>query len=326
MRRFFRFIQDRRWIAAVAVVVFLLMIPSVQAAQQMVAVVITGDLQRYREAHEAFVKILRNAGLTEDKLKIYVQTPNPDPMSWANSLRKAVGGGADLIITYGAPVTLVAKKEAKNVPILFADVYDPVGLGIVKDLAVPGGEISGVSNTTPLETLVKTFIEIKQPKAILALYSSTEQGSVLQVKKLEEQGGKFGFSVIRQDVKSRDAMRQAVNDSGNKADAIFVSESVMLSHAMVELIEIANQKNLPILSQVPDSGDKGALLTLEADSQEQGQLLAVHALQVLGGQKVFTLPVRTPKKVSLVINMKAAETLGVKISFQALGMATRVIK
>jgi putative ABC transport system substrate-binding protein len=68
------------------------------------------------------------------------------------------------------------------------------------------------------------------------------------------------------------------------------------------------------------------LLTLEADPVEQGQLLAVHALQVLGGQKVFTLPVRTPKKVALVVNMKSAEQLGIKVPFQALSLATRVIK
>src|SRR5512133_1247946 len=100
---------------------------SVAAEQQFVAAVITGDLQRYRDAHEAFIKILRVGGMTEEKVRVHVQVPNPDPMSWANSVRKAVGGGADLIITYGAPVTLVAKKEAKGVPVLFADVYDPVG-------------------------------------------------------------------------------------------------------------------------------------------------------------------------------------------------------
>jgi putative ABC transport system substrate-binding protein len=80
------------------------------------------------------------------------------------------------------------------------------------------------------------------------------------------------------------------------------------------------------VTQIPEAGEKGALLTLEADPIEQGQLLAVHALQVLGGQKVFTLPVRTPKKVALVVNMKVAEELGMKIPFQALSLATRVIK
>ena len=296
------------------------------AEQQLVASVITGDLQRYRSAHDAFMKILRAGGMGEDKVKVYVQNPNPDAMSWANSIRKAVGGGADLIITYGAPVTMIGKKEAKGIPLLFADVYDPVALGIVKDLAATGGEISGIASTTPVETLARTFVDIQAPKAILALFSSSEQGSLLQEKRMEEQGKKFGFSVVKVDVKSRDGAKQAIRDAKGKADAVYITESVLLTQGLQDLITTAMENHLPVLTQIPEAGEKGALLTLEADPVEQGQLLAVHALQVLGGQKIFTLPVRTPKKVALVVNMKAAEELGIKVPFQALSLATRVIK
>jgi putative ABC transport system substrate-binding protein len=296
------------------------------AEQQFVASVITGDLQRYRSAHDAFIKILRAGGMGEDKVKVYVQNPNPDAMSWANSIRKAVGGGADLIITYGAPVTLIAKKEAKGIPLLFADVYDPVALGIVKDLAATGGEISGIASTTPVETLARTLVDIQAPKTILALFSSSEQGSLLQEKRMEEQGKKLGFSVTKYDVKSRDAAKQAIRDANGKADAVYITESVLLTQGLQDLIKTATENRLPVVTQIPEAGEKGALLTLEADPIEQGQLLAVHALQVLGGQKVFTLPVRTPKKVALVVNMKVAEELGMKIPFQALSLATRVIK
>lgn len=296
------------------------------AEQQFIASVITGDLQRYRSSHDAFVKILRAGGMDEGKVKIYVQTPNPDAMSWANSIRKAVGGGADLIVTYGAPVTLVAKKEAKGVPLLFADVYDPVTLGIVKDLSATGGEISGVASTTPVETLARTLVDIQAPKALLTLYSSSEQGSLLQQKRMEEQGKKYSFSVLKADIKSLDAAKKAIRDSRENVDALYITESVLLNQGIQELIAVAAENNLPVVTQIPDSGDKGALLTLEADPIEQGQLLAVHALQVLGGQKIFTLPVRTPKKVALVVNMKVANELGIKIPYQSLSLVTRVIK
>ena len=301
-------------------------VPLLCAEQQLVASIITGDLQRYHNAHDAFIKILRAGGMGEDKVKIYVQSPNPDAMSWANSIRKAVGGGSNLIITYGAPVTLVAKKEAKGTPVLFADVYDPVALGIVKDLAATGGAISGIASTTPVETLARTLIEIHPPKVILALFSSSEQGSVLQEERMAEQGKKFNFSVIKADIKNREAARKAISDAAGKVDAVYITESIQLTQWLQELITLAQEKRLPVLTQIPGSGEKGAFLTLEADPVEQGQLLAVHALQVLGGQKVFTLPVRTPKKVALVVNMKVAEQLGITVPFQALSLATRVIK
>jgi putative ABC transport system substrate-binding protein len=272
------------------------------------------------------MKILRAGGMGEDKVKVYVQNPNPDAMSWANSIRKAVGGGANLIITYGAPVTLIAKKEAKGIPLLFADVYDPVALGIVKDLAVTGGEVSGIASTTPVETLARTLVDMQAAKSVLILYSAVEQGSLLQARRMEEQGKKFGFSVIKVDVKNRDAAKKAISSATGKADAVYVTESILLCQGLEEIIATAKESRIPVFTQIPESGEKGALLTLEADPVEQGQLLAVHALQVLGGQKIFTLPVRTPKKVALVVNMKVAEELGIKVPFKALSVATRVIK
>lgn len=298
----------------------------VHAKEQFVAVIITGDLPRYKEAHEAFVKVLRTGGLTEDKVKIYVQTPNPDPMSWINSIRKAIGVGADLIVTYGAPASLAAKKESRNVPVLFADVYDPVALGIVKDLIVPGGDITGVSGKTPLETLVKAYGEIQPAKKMGVLFSSDDKGSALQVNQLEAIAGSQGFKILKQDVKSADGVSGALNALAGQVDCLFASESALLNLRMDEILNFSTQSKIPVLSQTPGLSDRGALITLEADPSEQGQLIAVYALQILSGKKAHTLPVFTPKKISLVINLKVAEKLGLKVPFQALSMATRVIK
>lgn len=298
----------------------------VLARELFVAVIITGDLPRYRAAHEAFVQALRTGGLTEEKARIYVQTPNPDPLSWINSIRKAVGVGADLIVTYGAPASLAAKKEARNIPVLFADVYDPVALGIVKNLVVPDGEITGVSGKTPLETLIKAYGEILPARTMGVLYSSDDMGSVLQVEQLETLARNQGFKILKQDVKRADGVSQALSALNGQVDCLFAAESALLNLHMDAILKFAAQTKVPVLSQTPGLCDRGALITLEADPLEQGQLIGVYALQILSGKKAHTLPVITPKKVSLVINLKVAETLGLKVPFQALSMATRVIR
>jgi putative ABC transport system substrate-binding protein len=300
--------------------------PSSVAKDQFVAVVITGDLPRYKQAHEAFVNILHAGGLTEEKVQIYVQTPNPDPMSWANSIRKAVGVGADLIVTYGAPVTLVAKKEARGVPVLFADVYDPVALGIVKTLAISGGDITGVSGKTPLTTLIKTFTEVKSVRSMGVLYSSNDQSSVHQVAELAVSAGQNAFSLVKKDVNSPKDLPEALAGLSGNVDCLFVAESAVLNLELQKIVDYSTKNNLPIISQIPGFSEMGALMTLEADPIEQGQLVGVHALQILTGQKVHTLPIRTPKKVALVINLQTAKKMGITIPFQALSMATKVIK
>jgi putative ABC transport system substrate-binding protein len=67
-------------------------------------------------------------------------------------------------------------------------------------------------------------------------------------------------------------------------------------------------------------------MTLEIDPAEQGRLVGVYAMQILSGQKPHTLPVRTPKKVDLVINLQTAKKMNLTIPFQVLSMATKVIK
>jgi putative ABC transport system substrate-binding protein len=300
--------------------------PSSVAKEQFVAVVITADLPRYKQAHEAFVKILRTGGLTEEKVQVYVQTPNPDPMSWANSIRKAVGVGADLIVTYGAPATLVAKKESRGVPVLFADVYDPVALGIVKELAIPGGDITGVSGKTPLTTLIKAFVEVKSVGTIGVLYSSNDQSSLLQVEELAQLASQYGFSIVRKDVNSQKSLPEELQALTGKVDSLFVTESAVLALDLQKILDHSSKNNLPVISQIPGFSDMGALMTLEADPIEQGQLVGVHALQILTGQKAHTLPIRTPRKVALIINLHTAKELNLTIPFQALSMATRVIK
>ena len=297
------------------------------SADKFVAVIITGDLPRYQQAQAAFMDILRAGGLDESKVEVYVQTPNPDPISWANSVRKAVGVSADLIITYGAPATLVAKREARSLPVLFADVYDPVGLGIVKDLMVPGGDISGVSNKTPIETLLRTFGDVFKGQSIGALYSPDDQGSILQVEELEKAAGKFGWKIVRQSVVKSSALAADAADLCSRADALFVTDSALLQMQLPAILAAARQENIPVISQVPGLADRGALMTLEADPAEQGKLLGVHALQILvAHQKALALPVRTPRKVSLVINMKVAQELSLTVPFQALSLATRIVK
>lgn len=302
------------------------LLPATVQAEQFIAVVVTGDLPRYKAAHEAFVNILRTAGMSEDKLKIYVQTPNPDKMSWANSLRKATGVGADLVITYGAPVSLFARDEVQGTPLLFADVYDPVALGLVKGLNVTGGEISGVSSATPVEALVLHFSKMFPAKSVGVLYTPQEQGSSLQAQKIEEQGAKSGFQVVKGQVKSSADLNKVLESLVGKVDSLYISEGVAISLNLPTVMAFAADQKWPVFSQIPGLGEQGALINLEADPVEQGQLLGVHAIQVLNGQKVFSLPVRVPKKVALVVNLKTATTLNINVPPAVLAGSSRVIK
>ncbi|ALC17940.1 ABC transporter, periplasmic substrate-binding protein [Desulfuromonas soudanensis] len=306
----------------------LMLLPAVPASAgpQIVAVIIPGDLPRYGEAHAAFLKILESGGYGEDKVKVFVQKPNADRMSITNSLRRASSAGADLFITYGGAATDGAAQEAKKSVVLFADVYDPVGLGIVNTLSAPGVNRSGASSMIPMAPLLEALSAIVPGKKIGVLYSGDDKDSVLQVQEFQTLAQKLGFSLLKQDVGTPQEAAGAVGKLAGEADVLFLSNSLMIGTRTQELLALASAKKLPVISQIPGLAEQGALINLEADPDEQGKLLGVHTLQVLGGQKAFILPVRSPKKMALVINLKTAGALGLSVPAKTLAAATRVVR
>lgn len=294
--------------------------------QRLVSVIMAGNLPRHRQAHQAFIDRLAQLPKIPG-LQIYVQTPNPDPLSLANSVRKAVAFQADLIVVYGAQAALVARKENRNAPVLFADVFDPVALGLVRCIEDVACDLSGISANTPLQTLLKAFSAINPGcRRVGLLYSSNDAGSVLQCETLENLAAKYGFATRRYDVRLRADLPAALQRLETETDALFLSDSALVQQQAEAVMSFANAHRLPVFSQVPGLGDLGAMLTLEPHPEEQGSRLGDYAHAVLTGQSARDLPVVTPKKVDLVINLQVVRSHDLKVPFETLSLATRVIK
>lgn len=295
-------------------------------AAQLVATIVTSDLPRYQQANQNFVQVVRSAGLDESKLQIFTQTPNADTMSLTNSIRRSVAAGAELLVTYGAAATLVAVKEAKDIPVLFVDVYDPVELGVVQTLSAPGVNRSGASGKIVPGPLLKALIKLSpKTRRLGILYSSGDAGSKLQLKDIAATAKGLGLDVVARDVKNAKQCTAAIADLNGKVDALFLTESVIVSQQAANLIPTASAQGLPVLSETPGQIDQGALLTMTASPAEQGKQVAVYALQVLAGQKAFLLPVREPKQSELAINLKASKALGLTPPPELLSTANKVI-
>lgn len=282
-------------------------------AQQILAAILAADLPRYHQAHEAMVKILHSGGFGEEKLKIIKQNPNIDKMSLANSLRRMESAGATLVVTFGSRSTEIAQSELKNTPLLFADVYDPVALGVVKTLASPGSNASGATSKTSLKQLVENLVAIKPVANVGVLYTKGETGSEQQLAEIKAQGKAFGFNVKAENVRNQNEAKKLGEKLAAASDAIFLTESLAVGQKSNDILSAAQTGNCIVFSQIPGLVEAGALIGYEADPAEQGRLIAVHALQALQGQKVHILPVREAKKISLKINQQVANRLGLTI-------------
>jgi len=279
-------------------------------AEPILAAIVTADLPRYKEAHKALAGILETGGFGAGKLKIMVQAPNADKMSLLNSLRRAGSAGAAVIVVYGSRAAQAAIGEPLNAPLLFADVYDPVALGVVKSLTTTGAEVTGATSKTDLDSLAGQFIKVTGAKTIGVLYTKDEGGAEQQLAELK---GKGGITVKAENVRNPEEALAAVAKLAGQCDGFYLTESIAVMQQGPAIVKAAMAQKRPVFSQIPDLVKAGALLGLEADPDEQGKLVGVHALQILQGQKAHSLPVRSAKKVTLLINQGTASQLGLTI-------------
>lgn len=296
------------------------------AARKFVAAILTSDMPRYKEAYRAFVKGLAAKGFGEEEVEFVTQTPNPDPISWANSVRKFNALKPDLLVTFGAPATISATQEIVRMPIVFADVYGPVETGISPSMTKTGRNHCGVSSKVPMATLVKTMMAIRPVKTLGILYNSRERGSYVQMQEIKRLAAQQGFSVLEANVPVASGLDAALGHLLARSDCLFVSESSVVNRGMVKIMHRATEAKVPVISLAPDASEKGALVALEVSPAEQGQLAAGHAAKIFAGAKPGDLPILTPRKVELVINLGSAKALDLQVPFRVLSDATKVIK
>ena len=283
------------------------------AADKTIGVIMTGNIPYYRDMHKAFTEGLAAEGV--GNVEIVLQTPTPETMSWVNSARKLVSVGVDVIVTYGAPVTLTAMGETSEIPIVFAGVYDPQALGII------GKNATGVSSKVPVASLVKNLKSISNFATLGVIFSESEKDTVLQANDVKQLEASFGFKSSRFSVKKPDDIAKIA-----KVDALFLTTGCAAMHCVNNIIGVARKAKIPTGTTIGGGESSGIILTLSANPQEQGKEAAKIAAKILRGAKPASIPFEPPKKIDLVVNLKEATDMGLKIPFDLLTTATRVIK
>jgi len=291
------------------------------AADKVIAAVMSSDQPRYREAHQAFIKSLAALGYTSANVKIILQMPNPDPLSWSNTIRKFNAYRPDLIVAYGAPAAFTAVKESDGIPVVSVDVFVADG---------PHRGMCGVSSRVPLITLIKAYKDsreyIKPSRRIGVIYNSREGGSQKQLDEIKKFAPQYDMAVMEANVASAAALEAALPSLLDHSDVIFATESGLVSRQFSKIIARTKTRNIPVLAAMPGAAEKGALMSLEIDPEEQGHLAADIATRILEGAKQNNLSLISPRRIELVINLRVARELGVNLPFTVLSNASRVIK
>jgi putative ABC transport system substrate-binding protein len=290
-------------------VALVLMVFAQSAFAKTVGVIMTADIEYYRDIHKAFTDEMGK------DVEIVLQKPTADPMSWTNAVRKLTGIGASVIVCYGAPAILTAMKETSDIPIIFAGVYDPDSMNI------SGKNATGVASTVPIDKILKLLNEIKNISKLGVVFSKSEKDTIIQVRDIKKSEGPMGFQSVLISVSE-----QINKDEIKGVDALLVTTCAAGMSGIKDIIEVARRDKIPTAALIGGGEDAGVILTLTANPKEQGSAAAEMVKKVLGGAKPAEIKVKQPNSIHIIVNMKEAKALGLNVPASVSNSADRVIQ
>ncbi len=280
-------------------------------------------------AYEAFRMGMRDLGYAENRDYILERrSARNERLLLAVVAAELVALKVDLILPTGTPSAEAARNATREIPILIASVGDPVGSGLVESLGRPGGNVTGLTTMTA-ELYGKRLDLLHQVspgmRRVGFLYNPDNAIDIIALREFESACKKLQITSTLAEVREEvaTAFKTLLRD---KAHGFVVSQSSTTAALRDNIIEFAAQNRLPVAYPLSSYVESGGLISYGVNNAEQWRRIAVYADKIFKGAKPGDLPIEKPIKFELVLNMKTAKALGIKIPDSIRAQATRQIE
>jgi putative tryptophan/tyrosine transport system substrate-binding protein len=240
----------------------------------------------------------------------------------------------DVLVTIGGTATIVVKDIAPEIPAVFSFGSDPVQAGLIKSIARPDSNLTGVTTRIGPEfqgkrlEIFKEAVPTLRRATVLYNVRGENPGHEINFKMLRESAPKLDIHLIAKPIKVVSDLDTALQTlSKETTDGVFVIGSSMFRTRFNKIVPAAIQKKVPVMgNEAFHVTEDWALLSYDSDRFHIGQRLAWYVDRILKGAKPAELPIEQPTKFELVINLKTAKQIGFTIPPNVLARADKVIK
>jgi len=246
--------------------------------------------------------------------------------------KKIVGGEPDLIVTNGAPATLAILAETRTTPVIFFDIADPVGSGVVSNLSRPGGNATGFTTFEPslagkwLQLLRELDPQIRRV-AILCNPETVPNRASPFIREFETAAAALAIEPILGFARDISEIEPVVAGlTGPSGGALLVLPDVFTIAQRREIISAADRYLVPTIFGLRFAVVTGGLIAYGPTSEGLHRSIASYIDRILRGDRPGDLPVQAPTVYSLTINLRTARALGLTIPPTILAAADEVIE
>lgn len=266
-------------------------------------------------AREGFVKALADNGFVDgETVVIDVQNAQSDQSNLSTMSERFVNNKCDVVLAIATGAAQSMASKTTEIPILFTAVTDPVDAGLVDSNEVPGGNISGTNDMSPIAQQIDLMLQLKpETKTVGIIYTSNEDNSILQAEIVKEVLSSKGIECIEQTVTNSGEVQQAAQSVVPKVDAVYIPTDNVVASAMPIVAQVAIDAKVPVICGEENQVINGGLATLGLNYFNLGYQTGEMAIRVLNGEDISTMPVESQTDFSYLINAETAAAIGIEI-------------
>jgi putative tryptophan/tyrosine transport system substrate-binding protein len=235
----------------------------------------------------------------------------------------------DVIVTYGTPSAIAAKKATVVIPIVIAGAGDLVGTGLVASLARPGGNVTGLSMQAP--DLAGKRIEMLREilpglRTVAILANIGNPNSMLEMGEAHAAARTIGLDVVTSEIRRAEDIAPVFEALKGHADVLYVCADPLLTTNRIRINTLALGLRLPTMHGFREFAEAGGLMSYGPNFPDLHRRAADLVDKILRGAKPADIPVEQPIKFDFVINLTTAKALGLDVPPTLLARADEVIE
>ena len=279
---------------------------------------------------EAFRKGLIENGLIEGRNIILDVVWVANDSEYDQAAIELVRRGATVLVPVASSASAACKRQTSTIPIVFINVGNPVGIGIVESLSHPGGNVTGFADlTVELSGKLLEFARELTPagKPIGYLWYDKWVDGQSRLLATEQAAKASGMVLQARAISDVAELNNVVADlKSNGIKAVILQPGGFTWRHRQQIIEVMKRSTLAMICAWPPVAAEGALIGYGTDYPDLYRRASSYVSRVLKGEKPADLPVQNPTKFRLVINLNAAKVLGLQIPTNLLATADEVIE
>jgi len=249
----------------------------------------------------------------------------------ASLVGEVVAQKPDVIVVVSTRTALAAKRATSTIPIVFASVFDPVAAGLVASLARPGGNLTGTAMGVGGDFAGKWVELLKEAVPGLSraavLWNPANESSAQSVEAIKVAARRVNVKLGLFDAGTAAKLESALDAiASSRFDGMIIAPDPYFNANRTRLVHFAAKRRLPAVYFFQSFAEAGGLMAYGANNADSIRSAAKHVDRILKGAKPADLPVDQPTRFDLVINLKTAKALGLKIPQSLLVRADQIIE